>query len=278
MLKHILVPLDASADSEAMLGGLTPLLARPGSDVTLLHAMETPLSAPMDPAEASDARAEAEGAVKDAAKRLGKLGIRCRAVVKPGPAAAAIVEAASAHPNGLIVMATHGRRGLKRALFGSVAENVVRRAPCPVLLLRTPETRKPFANVSFDTILVPIDGSVAALAIVPHAAELAKAFRSTVTVIHVLPEAPASGASITHAEHAIETARDLFEEEGVVATGVLRSGLAAEEIAEHAAAGAGLIACSTHGRTGLARAVLGSVAEQVLRSTKIPMLVVRSPA
>ena len=133
MLKHILVPLDASPAAESVLDRFMPLFVRHDTDVVLLHVSEPPLVASMDPRRGDDTRAEAQDYVRAVAKRLSEKGVRCKGVVKPGPAADAIVAMAAEKTNGMIAMATHGRTGLARLAFGSVAESVLRHSPVPVL-------------------------------------------------------------------------------------------------------------------------------------------------
>lgn len=278
MLRHILVPLDASPGAESILDRLMPLLARPGTDAVLLHISVPPLAASLDPRVADDARAEAQGYVKTVAKRLSAKGVRCRGVVRPGAPAAAILEAAAGKANGMIAMATHARRGLARVAFGSVGESVLRESPVPVLLLRVSGEGKP-EPLQIRRILVPIDGSSLALEVAPHVAELVSAFRARVTLVHVLPPKPAMGETVAHAERVVEEAKSLFAEEGVDCDGLIRTGDAAEEIVDAAELKrADVVACTSHGRSGIARAVLGSVAERVLRTCPVPLLVARSRA
>lgn len=243
----------------------------------LLHVAEAPLAASLDPQRADDARAEAQGYVKALEKRLSEKGVRCRGIVKPGPAAEAIVAAAAEKANGMIAMATHGRKGLARLAYGSIAESVLRTSPVPVLVVRTPEEKKKPAQFRIRRIVVPIDGSTLALGIAPHVAELVKAFGAEVVLVHVLPPKPALGETVAHAERVVETAKALFADEGVDCDSLISTGDPAEEILYTVAQKkADFIACSTHGRTGIARAVLGSVAEKVLRSSPVPLLVARS--
>lgn len=278
MLRHVLVPLDASPGAESILDRLMPILGRPGTDTVLLHIAVPPLAASLDPRAADDARAEAQGYVKAAAKRLSAKGVRCRGVVRPGSPAAAILEAAAEKTNGMIAMATHARRGLARVAFGSVGESVLRESPVPVLLLRVAEEGKP-APLKVRRIVVPIDGSALALEVAPHVAELVQAFGARVTLVHVLPPKPAMGETVAHAERVVEEAKALFSEEGVDCDALVRTGDAAEEIVDAAELKrADLVAITSHGRSGIARAVLGSVAERVLRTCPVPLLVSRSRA
>lgn len=284
MMKHMLIPMDASPAAESVLARLWHFLARPDTDVTLVHAIELPMGAKLDPAREDEMAAEGHEYMKAVVKRLSGRGVRCRAVVKPGPAADLIVATAAELSGGMIAMSTHGRSGLARVAFGSVAESVIRRTPVPVLLFRTPENDTAGRDgapqeLAVRHILVPIDGSLLSLAVAPQVGELARAFGAFVTLVHVLPPVPASADSVSHAQRILDVASARFADEKIEVKAIIRTGDAAEEIVDAARKlKADLVACTTHGRTGIARAVMGSVAEKVLRTSPIPLLVTRGPA
>ncbi|MEK7468616.1 MAG: universal stress protein [Planctomycetota bacterium] len=277
MLKHVLIPLDASPAAESVLSRFMPLLVRPDTEVVVLHVSTPPLAASMDPRRGDDVREEAQDYVRAIAGRLSGQGVRCRGVVKAGPAAEAIVATAAEKTNGMIAMATHGRTGLARLAFGSVAERVLRHSPVPVLLVRSAGEQAAGTALAVKRMMVPVDGSALALAVAPYVAELAKAFKAEVTLVHVLPPKPAQGETIAHAERVVAAAKERFQEEGVACEALIRTGDAAEEILDAVRQNrADLVACSTHGRTGIARAVLGSVAEKMMRMATVPLLVCRA--
>jgi nucleotide-binding universal stress UspA family protein len=187
----------------------------------------------------------------------------------------------------LIVMGTQGRSGLARALMGSVAEGVLRRAECPVLAVRSavgPATR-------FATILHPTDFSEEADAALREAVALARIHGGRVIVLHVphageppvwLYDRMAGGEpdrerllSQLHGH----TASLRAENPQVVFEHRLGEGGPAEEILR--AAGAercDLIVMGTRGRRGLERILTGSVAEEVMRRAPCPVMAVRRPA
>jgi universal stress protein A len=157
-ITRILVPTDFCRDADtAMLYAID--LAKPfGAIVELLHVVEDPLAAGMWAAEYYTA--EIAGLqinlVKDAEARLrrivddAKTPIRLMSEVRTGPAAATIVDTAGERHADLIVMGTKGRTGLAHLLMGSVAERVVRLAPCPVLTVRSDavESTSPQTNAA----------------------------------------------------------------------------------------------------------------------------------
>ena len=193
----------------------------------------------------------------------------------------------------LIVLATRGHSGLKHLLLGSTAERVVRDAPCPVLVARkrkqkSKATRKEFA---IRTILVPVDFSTCSLAGTEYAAFLAKSFHATLRILHVtypyidyvfVDRAGVRLSSLVEAvQEAARIEMDALKQmdflRGVPVQTEILAGHATEEICN--AAGqpdVDLIVISTHGRTGFKHAVIGSVAEHVVRYAECSVLVVPS--
>ena len=141
-IKRILVPTDFSADAAAALSYALRFAQPFGASVHLLHVVADPLAA----GAWSSAVYTAEIAglhinlVRDAEQRLqqeaAEKGVPIATEVRTGDAAHAVLDVASQKGIDLIVMGTHGRTGLAHLVMGSVAERVVRLAPCPVLTLR----------------------------------------------------------------------------------------------------------------------------------------------
>jgi len=195
----------------------------------------------------------------------------------------AIADAAAANEVDLIAMATHGRGGLSRLLLGSVAESVVRRAPAPVLLIRGQPSWSPGV---IGKILVPLDGSELSEGILPIVERLARPFDLAISLVRAIEPLPPSTMAgvVIHVEEStrLRTAEAQeylskvaagFEAKGLRVTCAVRLGPAVNVIQERAReAEADLIAMATHGRTGLGRLFLGSVAERVLRAAEVPIL------
>ena len=137
-LDKIMVPLDGSMLAEAALSTACDFAARDGATISLLRAAEAMTRPGADAVEAQvTAVREAEEYLAAVVRRLVDKGIkRVEPHVWYGPAAAAIVEAASAQKADLIVMCTHGRSGLGRLVLGSVAESVLRGTTTPILIVR----------------------------------------------------------------------------------------------------------------------------------------------
>ena len=144
--KTILVPTDFSDSSDFALAYAVKLARSLGAELVVLHTYELPMIG--FPDGTLVATAELTSRVLDGARvaldaavaKHGNAGVPLRTLVKEGESWRTIVDAAPEVGAGLIVMGTHGRSGLPRALLGSVAEKVVRMAPCPVLTVHaTPE-------------------------------------------------------------------------------------------------------------------------------------------
>lgn len=193
----------------------------------------------------------------------------------------------------LIVLATRGHSGLKHLLLGSTAERVVRNAPCPVLVARKRKQRTKGNREAFAvrTILVPTDFSQCALAGTEYAAFLARKLNATLRLFHAMYPytnyvfVDRAGVRLSGLAEAVEeTARQEMNAlkqmeflRGLTVKTDLLPGPAVDEIC--AAAGepeVDLIVTSTHGRTGLKHALIGSVAEHVVRYAARPVLVVPS--
>lgn len=143
MYKHILVPLDGSDLAEQALTEAKKLVA-PETLITLFQVIRLPLPVmspdvglSMPVIEMDDLMSEAMGYLNKVAAELATEGITANCdVMEADNVADAITDYARGHGVDLIVKTTHGRGGLSRLVFGSVAEGVVRQAPCPVLLIR----------------------------------------------------------------------------------------------------------------------------------------------
>jgi nucleotide-binding universal stress UspA family protein len=144
--RRICCPIDFSDGSRAALEQAARLVREGGGGLTLLHVTEPawPGSegpfAPPPLAPEKDAVAQLDAWTANAERLAGKT---ASSVMLSSPVAAAIVGFATDDASDLIVMSTHGRTGFRRLVLGSVAEAVVRGAPCPVLLVRCPEPAKP---------------------------------------------------------------------------------------------------------------------------------------
>lgn len=154
MFERLVVALDGSEVAERILPHVVALAKQFGSEVTLLQVTEAPETVMAEVAAAAEPpgavaidpmpiiEAERQGAAEYLAgieARLRGDGLTVACAEPEGSPAAAIVDYAQEHRADLIAMTTHGRSGLGRLVFGSVADSVLRHAPCPVLLVRMEE-------------------------------------------------------------------------------------------------------------------------------------------
>jgi nucleotide-binding universal stress UspA family protein len=152
-MKRIVCATDFSGTSEAAVAGAERLAGPLGAEIVLLHvAVEAPLW--RESVYTRDVRkvfeSQRQWAAETLAARVTALaanGVRARAIVKPGVAWREIIDTARDEGAELIVIGTHGHSGLNRMLLGSVAERVVRQAPCPVVTVG-PEARSWSGNPS----------------------------------------------------------------------------------------------------------------------------------
>ncbi len=203
----------------------------------------------------------------------------------------------------LIVMGTHGREGMERLLLGSVAERVTRQAHVPVMLIRDPQDSKITLEkpLQLEHILVAVDGSLQSQQALTTANDLAAKIGASLEVLYVIPDVPPM-TGYTGLEFAPMIDYDRFEKDleaqskaiiagaleqlktssakvmnvsssSVPAKGLLLGDRILQTALEHHA---DLIVLGTHGRSGIDRLLLGSVAETVSHHSKIPVLLVRS--
>ena len=214
--------------------------------------------------------------------------------VRLGDAAERILELAAETPSDVIVMATHSRTGLGQTIFGSVADRVVRQSSIPVLLLHP----NGHAARGLRTLLVPVDGTPGGAQALALAVPLARCSRAKVVLVRASVPLPLWLYDPTLGLNTGPLINPMWDEdarqaaasyaEGLAAR-VSRVGIAAEG---HGLSGqpgpvvvsladeidADLIVMSTHGRGGPVRSVLGSVANEVVRESRRPVLLVHRPS
>jgi nucleotide-binding universal stress UspA family protein len=301
MATQILVPLDGSSLAEQALSCAMTLARGLEGELVLLRAIWIP----PDVLEVQDESTVELNAIADqleaeASEYLGSLveqlrdaSFNARPVVRRGPAPEAILDYAEQASINQIVMATHGYSGIKRWTHGSVAERVLQAARVPLLLVRVGEedlTRDWHHPMGCQRILVPLDGSPVAEQILPPVTTMAQALGAELILFHV-PVAhvsgwmtdewyfPIQGVIDTAEEDAqvyLSTVAGRLEEQGLDVAAATAMGPVASCIVEYAEdKQVDLIAMCTHGRTGLTRWALGSVADRVLRAGGTPILLVR---
>lgn len=191
----------------------------------------------------------------------------------------AIVEIAHELLGTLIVMSSHGRTGIGRAVLGSVAEHVVRNGRCPVVLVRSGMKASPLAIVGAPIvrIVVALDGSASSEAVLPTVEALAGPMRAQVALVYVRA-ARSAASDAGKAVSQIERVRQQLQATGITADAIVIDGQSPTAITRlEGLDDRSLIAMATHARAGVDRLVGGSVAGDVFREAPCPVLLVRCP-
>jgi nucleotide-binding universal stress UspA family protein len=211
-------------------------------------------------------------------------GLVVDAVVRTGAAPDVIISEVGVGGADLIAMSTHGRGGLGRALYGSVADDVLRRTAVPILLVPAPAAPRP-PDGGLRPVLVALDGSELAEASLGPAADLARAGGAGLVLLRVVDPSAGLGrhASVASARSEARRYLDalrrrLRRPRGDVTSRVRVGPVAPTILAAAAELGAGAIALGTHGRSGLGRLVMGSVATGLIEHGSLPLLLVSSAA
>jgi nucleotide-binding universal stress UspA family protein len=302
VFNKILVPLDGSKLAERALGPALALGAGSGREVLLLRVVQAGPPPPNAAPRLVSPEAQAGDLVLEQSWREAQLYLNSvqATPARPdvamstrliaGAAERAIVDAAREERADIIVMSTHGYSGLTRLLYGSVTEKVLGEAPCPVMVVRSPEPLR--------KILIPLDGTEFAQQALAPGLEIAAQTGAEVLLVQAVPRGPVDEQEIRqleNVEHGLgelmrggyhRVAESYMEE----VLGALRpaevnveaevtNGRAAQRIIAYAkCCGIDLIVMATHGRTGLQRWMYGSITEKVLRSGCCSMLIMRPTA
>jgi len=289
-IQNVLHPTDLSDAAEPALGLAQRLAQDLGARLIVLHVVDRPvlygemgMTIPIPEAQS----ALIEQRHRELESKVAGSSAECRVV--EGLAAGEILRIARELPADLIVMGTHGRGGIARVLMGSVVENVLRHAPCPVLAIKKPHLQEhPKANLAvesksaehrplFPVILHPSDFSPRAHVAFDVACRLARG-GGRLIVLHVVEEVHVASEGYEDALN--ERLHELKCDDPTIEVEYrLCEGDSAEMILREAGeSSCDLIALGTHGRTGLERLIMGSVAEAVLRRARCAVLAVRASA
>ena len=309
MYQSLLVPLDGSSFSEHALPVALGIARRAGAALHLIHvhppwaAGYAEASLVLDDSLELLAKQHEHTYLDDLVSRLKALApVQVSSSLVEGDVPAMVRAAVTSTGADLVVMTTHGRSPLGRFWLGSVADELVRDVPAPMLLIR-PHDAKPdlTQEPTFRHLLLPLDGSPLAEQMIEPAVALGTLTNADYTLVRVIrtpaPWAfPAEPGSLEHNVEAMLDQLDKLEEQmrseaaayldGVagrlrqrglrVATRVVMADQPAPAILHEASPPAvDLVALETHGRRGLSRLLLGSVADKVIRGAAVPVLVQR---
>ena len=221
------------------------------------------------------------------ARALREKGLQVELMVHTGVPAQCIVEQAMQHQADLIAMATHGYNGLQRWVLGSVADDVMRQAPCPVVLIRD-AVSVPIESFTIRRILLPTDGSGLSRQAFRVAADIAVRAEAEIILLQVEPYAlelyPDTGALAAEMTEIRREQvrqdldiliRQMFPRDLPIVPVVSVGDPMVEIGVEARHRDVDLIVMATHGYGGLRRWMLGSVADKVLHTTTLPVLLIR---
>jgi nucleotide-binding universal stress UspA family protein len=298
--RSLLVPLDGSRFAEQALPLATAIARQAGAilELALVHHPAPPLATALEVPEVG-AQLDVEGRGREAeylriqAERIrGEAGLRVNAVLLDGGVAGALQRHVESSGADLVVLTTHGRGPVSRFWLGSVADQLMRRLHTPILFVRPGDAQRASAPIS--RIMVTLDGSTFAEEALGTAATLATIFDAGLHLVLVveppLPIADPSGMTVlpatVDAEQQLRTRAEQYLRSVVTrlaATGVERVSMAVEEAPSVAASllaavethQIDLLVLASHGAGGIERMVIGSVADKVVRGSRIPVLVVR---
>jgi nucleotide-binding universal stress UspA family protein len=297
MYRSIMLPLDGSQFDEQALPIATTLAARCGATLRVVHvherssAGEWEVLTPFRFEGVEGAERDWDGVdVEHEKEYLAQHAAGAEYKLLEGPVVSSLEREIEESNPDLIVMATHARGGIARALAGSVADQLIRDIHKPILLIRVVEQQRAAQEMRNDRILVPLSGSPMSTSVLQHALSMATPGETQITLLRVVAppyaatELAVLGESDEILKDRVQDAHDYLEgiatqlsaEGYLVDTDVVISGLPADAILHYTQEkGCDVICMSTHGRGGVKRMLLGSVATSVLHHTKVPVLLYR---
>lgn len=289
-IRRILCPVDFSEFSAPVLAYAAAFARLFGSDVTVLHVFATtvpPSGAATYPSwllEVPEARASIADELHRLLAPVSSAGVTVRTQIAEGNTAAEILRHAAEHNADLVVMGTHGRSGFDRLTLGSVAEKVLRKAPCPVLTV-PPGAARAATDVAVQRILCPTDFSACSEQAMDFALALADRANAAVTALHVIDTIDArpelSGAMADLQQQRLETEHRYLEKTNAERPGgnritnavtVGRPYLEILRTMEERAID--VIVMGVRGRGAVDMALFGSTTNHVVRRAKCPVVTV----
>jgi nucleotide-binding universal stress UspA family protein len=286
----IIVPLDRSATAERVLPFAATLARQVGAQLDLLCVIDLPyeLEAWLHAQEIIDQRLDVEDEYEQYLQLTATsiTGVPVNRVLRAGSAATEIQKHAEQYANPIVVMCKHGQSGIRQAVVGSVTMQVVHRLSTPVVVVPSNIAGR---SETVMNVLVPLDGSPSAEDALERGLRIFGNGGLTVNLLRVIETGDIYSQRyqqfIGYEDTLTAIASDYLtrmqlrvEDSGCQVRFEIRPGNAADQIAAAAQqCGAQMIIMSTHGRGRIGRLIFGSVAEQVLKETVVPLMLVRSP-
>lgn len=294
MFNHILIPLDGSWAARRIVSDALVLARAANARVTFAHVISNGGKAETRPALDASSAAAIE-ALDNAVGDASSAGILADTEILSGDPRDVLVEYARSSTIDTIAMTSHGYSGIKRLVLGSVADAVIRSSPVPVLLRHSPSADETQDLALPKRIMVPLDGSDLAERAIPFAVELARLAHGELILTRVVEYhdiagldptlAPESfdhefaevvmGQQAAHCRTYLTQVSEALSPRGIPVTTSVRFGAVAPTIRRSIAEdNIDLVALATHGRSGLKRLTLGSVATDLVQhSSRLFLLV-----
>jgi nucleotide-binding universal stress UspA family protein len=279
---RVLVPLDGSLAAEFAIRFAADLARSHDADLLLLYLKHLPANAESASTDDQDLE-QINKYLADVRKEQRDMGVRAyEYLVASRDLSEALFKFIESERVSVLVMSTQGRTGMIRWLFGSSIEKTINDMPVPLLLVRP----------MYQRIVVPLDGSKWSESALPRAVELARVHDAELVLLHVYQSKTGDYAAQWAlagqqqiAEQSYEqmadqliALRNRLRQEGLrVRDVMMRGSNPAQVICDFVEAeeGISMIVMSTHGRTGLSRWLVGSVAQTVIRNSRSPVTLVR---
>lgn len=281
---RVLVPLDGSSAAEFAVRFAADLATKHDADLVLLYLEHLAGQAATGPAEGNTNGPERINAyLEGLRKELRAADVRAYTQYVPAhDLAEALHKVIDSERVSAVVMSTQGRTAMLRWLFGSGVERAINEFPVPLLLVRP----------MYQRIVVPLDGSRWSESAIPRAAELARVHDAELILLHIYQPKGGDYADqwalagqqriaeqpYEQMQEQLIALRNSLRQEGLRAREVIiRGGSPAQAICDYVETeeGISLVVMSTHGRTGLARWLMGSVAQEVLKHARCPVMLVQ---
>lgn len=289
MYDRILIPTDGSDGTDAAVARGLDVAATYGADVHVLYVVDNRPYDGLDLADEEEVERAAlragQTAVTAVRERAAEAGLDVTQATRTGVPHAEILGYVDDNDVGLVVMGTHGRTGAELAAVGSTTERILQRSDVPVLTVRlgdVADAEGVTADASYDDVLVPTDGSDAAVRAAEHALGLAERYDATLHALYVVDasvfeygDAPRSllGPLREGGRKAVSEVEAMGSDASVPVTTRVAEGKPFRRILEHVEeVDADLVVVGRRGRTGLPEVLLGSTTARLVRLADVPVL------
>lgn len=269
-IKNILYTTDLSFAAERALPYALEIARRYGSTIYAAHVIQPLVSPGAWPQKTKDEEVFRQESRKDLEEQLGS--VPHEIIFQPGKAWQTLSKLIKEKHIDLAVFSTHGRAGMDKLLFGSVADEILRKAPCPILAVGPAVASKPKQNMELNRILYATDFSTESLAAAPYAISLAQEHCARLILLHAIDD----GGDVPAMLHALGELVPFGVELKSDPDCVVEHGAPGGRILEVAEGhGADLIVLGVHGKKGPRQHLTRSGVFQIVTKARCPVLIVR---